>query len=671
MANSHETRKKQNARSTASNSKQARKFNGSQRAAVAKEKAGQAATGILGSLIELIRSSRVALLVTIVLALVLFGGLFDFVANYGKAYSGVTVGGLDISGLKADQIEELVGKEYAERLNSAGVSIYANQDAFSDRVSDYEFIDSEDISVEEERAARRAWSTDAASLQAYIDYEKLVGEAMSIGRENPFDRLALFFQSRNIEIPLNFNEAIIESLANEIDLSIGEPLQNYGVEVVDGYVAVTEGRDGNMVNRTVFKHQITEQLLSPDADNRAFVVETEFTPVQISQEAAQACADHISDVISSGIVFSCEGREWTADTATLGSWIQTPLSQNQDGTYALAPSFAFQAARTSVLSHIQPNYVGGEGHVRFVNKNGNIFVHATAEGTFPLVGDALEELNIKLFGNKSEGEGAPAQPDEALRVELGTAEIPGEMTLEEALSFGIISPISEFETEYTSGAFERNTNIHLAADLLDNSIVPANGGVWSFNKTAGECNAEKGFLEAHAIAGNTLIDEIGGGICQVATTVFNAVYEAGYPIVERHNHTIYFSSYPQGRDAAISWPSPDLKWENNSPSDILLRMSYTDTTVKAILYGENMGYVVESEEGEKQPGAAFSTVYETDDSLYPGTEYIRTYGYDGHTVTVTRNVYDSQGELLISDEFTSVYSPQNTIIVRGPSSSTQ
>ena len=289
----------------------------------------------------------------------------------------------------------------------------------------------------------------------------------------------------------------------------------------------------------------------------------------------------------------------------------------------------------------------------------------------PLVGDALEELNIKLFGNTNEADEAPARQNEALQVELGTAEIPEEMTLEEALSFGIISPISEFETEYTSGAFERNTNIHLAADLLNNSIVPANGGVWSFNKTAGECNAEKGFLEAHAIAGNTLIDEIGGGICQVATTVFNAVYEAGYPIVERHNHTIYFSSYPQGRDAAISWPSPDLKWKNDSPSDVLLKMSYTDTTVKATLYGENMGYVVESEEGEKQAGAAFSTVYETDDTLYPGTEYIRTYGYDGHTVTVTRKVYDSQGELLTTEEFTSVYSPQNTIIVRGPSSSSQ
>ena len=669
MATSRGNNKKKSTRSSVSTTKQPNKLSGSQRAAVAKEKAGQAATGVLGSLIDLIRSSRAALLITIMLALALFGGLFDFIANYGKAYSGITVGGLDIGGLNAEQIEERVGQEYAGRLNSAGVSIYANQDAFNDRVSDYENIDSEDISVEEERASRRAWSTDAASLQAYIDYEKLVSEAMSIGRDNPFDRFALFFKSRDIEVPLNFNAAIIESLANEIDLSIGEPLQNYGVEVVDGYVVVIDGRDGDMVNRDVFKHQIAEQLLSPDADNRAFVVETEYTPVQITQEAAQACADHISQVISNGIIFSCEGREWIADTATLGSWIQTPLSHNQDGTYSLSPSFALQTARTSVLSHIQPNYAGGEGHVRFTEDNGNIYVHATSEGTFPLVGDALEELNIKLFGNKSDTSGAQVNPGETLRVELGTAEIPAEMTLEEALSFGIVSPISEFETEYTSGAFERNTNIHLAADLLNNSIIPANGGVWSFNKTAGECNEEKGFLEAHAIAGNTLIDEIGGGICQVATTVFNAVYEAGYPIVERHNHTIYFSSYPQGRDAAISWPSPDLKWENNSPSDILLKMSYTETTVKATLYGENMGYIVESEEGETQPGAQFSTVYETDDTLYPGTEYIRTYGYDGHTVTVTRKVYDSKGELLTSEDFTSVYSPQDTIIVRGPSTS--
>lgn len=629
----------------------------------------QASAGIFTSAFEAILSSRVALVIAIILILAALGCLVDFASNYGRAYKGVSIGDVDVSGMNASEIEDAVSQEYASRLSSAGVTIYANPDALNDRGSGYDYLSSEEISVEEARALRRAWPTDSASLQAYIDYDALINEALRCGRENPLERIDLFFNNQVLDVPVNFNEAIVESIAHEIDLSIGEPLQNYDVEIVDGYVAISEGYDGNMVNRDTLKANLAQQLLSPDADNRAFVVETEHTPVQIDRQSAQATADRINAIISDGIQFECEGRTWLADAATLGSWIQTPLTRLDNGDYVLAPSFAIQAARASVLGNIAPHYTNGEGHIRFSKTADEIVVRATSEGTFPLVGEALENLNISLFSDTgSADEAITKEAGQPLRVELGTADIPESMTLEEALSFGIISAVSEFETEYTSGAFERNTNIHLAADLLDNSIISANGGVWSFNDTAGECNAEKGFLEARAVSGNTLIDEIGGGICQVATTVFNAVYEAGYPIIERHNHSIYFSSYIEGRDAAISWPSPDLKWENNSPSDLLLVMSYTDSTVKAILYGEDMGYIVESEQGEIQEGTPFTTVYETDETLYPGAEYVRVYGYDGHSVTVTRNVYDPQGELLITDYFSSVYSPQNTIIVRGPSS---
>ncbi|MBQ9021116.1 MAG: VanW family protein, partial [Eggerthellaceae bacterium] len=426
-----------------------------------------------------------------------------------------------------------------------------------------------------------------------------------------------------------------------------------------GYASVTSGHDGDMINRQAFKDKIASLLISPESDNRSFVTETEFTPVAISRDEAQKTADLINDVISQGITFSCAGDTWFADASELGAWVQTPIVKHDDGSSSLAPSFALQTARTSVLTHIQPSYESDAGHIRFTNEGGEIKVQATSKGVFPLVGEALEQINIEFFSEVENG----SNPSRT--IELGTADIPEKMTLEEALSFGIITPISSFETEYTEGAFERNTNIHLAADLVNNSIVKADGGEWSFNGTAGECNAEKGFLEAGALTGGMLVDEIGGGICQVATTIFNAVYEAGYPIVQRFNHSVYFPNYPEGRDAAISWPSPDLKWRNDSPSDVLLVMSYTDSTITATLYGEDMDYRVESEEGEIIEGVKATTVYVDDDTLYPGVEYIRTNGSDGHSVTVTRKVYDSDDELIITDYFTSVYKPQNTIIVRG------
>lgn len=85
----------------------------------------------------------------------------------------------------------------------------------------------------------------------------------------------------------------------------------------------------------------------------------------------------------------------------------------------------------------------------------------------------------------------------------------------------------------------------------------------------GEANEEAGFQAAHAIINGEYDDAIGGGICQVATTVFNAVYEAGYPVTERRNHSLYISSYPTGRDAASAYPDLDLTWVNDGTSDVL------------------------------------------------------------------------------------------------------
>ena len=134
--------------------------------------------------------------------------------------------------------------------------------------------------------------------------------------------------------------------------------------------------------------------------------------------------------------------------------------------------------------------------------------------------------------------------------------------------------------------------------MLSNSIIKANGGTWSFNDTAGEATEDKGYQNAGAIVGGEYSDAIGGGICQVATTVFNAIYDAGYPITERHNHTLHIESYPEGRDAAIAYPYMDLVWQNDTSSDVILVMSYSNSSVTATLWGVDPGYEVSTDYGE-------------------------------------------------------------------------
>ena len=196
-------------------------------------------------------------------------------------------------------------------------------------------------------------------------------------------------------------------------------------------------------------------------------------------------------------------------------------------------------------------------------------------------------------------------------------------------------------------------------------MAPA-GGTWSFNGTSGECNAERGFLGAGAIIDGEYEDAVGGGICQVATTVFNAVYDAGYPVPTRYNHSLYIASYPAGRDAAVSWDELDLVWKNDGASDVLMRTSYTDTSVTVTLYGVDPGYRVSTNVGEWTEGEKHKTKTERDDSMAPGTSYVKTAGTDGRKITVIRTVASSDGSILHEDPFYSTYDPVTEVVVAGP-----
>ncbi|MDR2587243.1 MAG: VanW family protein, partial [Coriobacteriales bacterium] len=208
------------------------------------------------------------------------------------------------------------------------------------------------------------------------------------------------------------------------------------------------------------------------------------------------------------------------------------------------------------------------------------------------------------------------------------------------------------------------TNIQLAADLINNSFVEP-GGVWSFNDTTGECNAEKGFQQAKAIVEGEYVDEIGGGICQVATTIFNAVFDSGLPIAERVNHGFYLVAYPAGRDAAVSWRWPDLKFENDTGNWILITMSYTDSTVTCTLWGTNPGYRVETEDTGFTDRTDFETKEIENPELAKGEKHVKQEGVRGRTIVVTRYVYNSAGELLRKASFRSVYEPEKEIIEVG------
>jgi vancomycin resistance protein YoaR len=251
------------------------------------------------------------------------------------------------------------------------------------------------------------------------------------------------------------------------------------------------------------------------------------------------------------------------------------------------------------------------------------------------------------------------------RASLRLKQVRADLTTGEAERLGIRERISTFTTDMGTSSSNRIHNVQLMADYIDGTIVRP-GETFSFNESVGPRTAERGFREGQMIIGSLLLPSIGGGVCQTATTLFNNAFELGLPIVERHNHSFYISHYPMGRDATVSWGGPDFGFENDLESGILIKTSYTDSTLTFSFYGTDPKRRVVSATGERANWRSPKTTYALDPYAPRGS--VRTVSGSnqaGFDVTVTRKVYE-RGKLKRRDAFTSAYIAVGPTQIYGP-----
>ncbi|MCI9147708.1 MAG: vanomycin resistance protein VanB [Hungatella sp.] len=228
--------------------------------------------------------------------------------------------------------------------------------------------------------------------------------------------------------------------------------------------------------------------------------------------------------------------------------------------------------------------------------------------------------------------------------------------------------IGTYTTKTTSNK-KRNTNIRLACEALNGTIVQPGQEV-SFNDTVGERTAAKGYQGAAAYNNGEVVEEIGGGVCQVSTTLYNAVLRAGLKISVRRSHTFEPSYVTPGQDATVSWGGPDFKFINNSSTSVGIRAKYADQTVTISVYGipileEGVTYSLESTKiADLDPPAP---TYEEDQTLQPDQEVQKSAGTRGSRWE-TRLVV-KKGEEVISREVdhTTTYKGHAPVVKRNTS----
>ena len=175
--------------------------------------------------------------------------------------------------------------------------------------------------------------------------------------------------------------------------------------------------------------------------------------------------------------------------------------------------------------------------------------------------------------------------DTDVEIELDQA-VP-ELTTEEAQAYGIVeeigSPTAFGPTTRHPCCQNRVTNIHRIADLVRGAVI-APGTTFSVNEFVGRRTIEKGFATDGVIYDGVLTQDVGGGVSQFATTLFNAALYAGLDFGEYQSHSLYISRYPRGHEATISFPNPDLQIENNTPYGVMIWPEYTDTSITVRLF---------------------------------------------------------------------------------------
>jgi vancomycin resistance protein YoaR len=237
---------------------------------------------------------------------------------------------------------------------------------------------------------------------------------------------------------------------------------------------------------------------------------------------------------------------------------------------------------------------------------------------------------------------------------------PAQRTAEDARAMGVKETVSSYTT-YFGGVPNRIHNVELVSHLIDDTLIGP-GSTFSFNGTTGDRNAQKGFLEAPVIINGELTTGLGGGVCQVSTTVFNAAYEAGLNITARTNHALYISHYPQGRDATVNYPDVDLKFINDTGHWLLLRTYVSSSALTVNLYGTNPHRRVESETAPLVVDGPPPLEKVKDPTLTKGETVVEAAGSSPLSTSVHRTVYSAKDKLLYDTTWSSHYVGETRIV---------
>jgi vancomycin resistance protein YoaR len=454
------------------------------------------------------------------------------------------------------------------------------------------------------------------------------------------DRLG-FGESRNLDLRYRFDEQALTRALRPARRAVEVTPVEAGVRVgQNGALKVVRGKGGILIDRPALAGAL-QQL--PRLDGRLELPLRRVQPSADDASAQRALAaattlletPHEVVLLGHGYPIRRDALAKALDFAPDGGEVRLKLTR---------PAIRAEMHRLFGPAEVQPRNarfaVGSTGGVEIVDSSVGREVDADT------VRQALEQN--------------PSMEQIPVRI----ADIKPSFSTADAKKLGITDLVGEFTTPYDPGA-PRVTNIQRAAEVLDGFILGP-GETFSLNAVLGPRTIENGYVLAPQIEEGKLKDAVGGGVSQVATTLYNAAFMSGLRLVAHTPHEFWISRYPRGREATVSWGGPELVFANDWDAPLVMLLDAGDSSITVRFFSRGLKRRVEYGSDDPTDFKDPATRKVVDTTLQPGEQRVlQQSGSPGFTISYWRKVYKGQ-DLVANETFTTHYKPEDEILEVGP-----
>ncbi|QCX26757.1 VanW family protein [Nocardioides jishulii] len=534
----------------------------------------------------------------------------------GKVPRGTTVAGVAIGGSSAEEAEQRL------------------RDGLEDRVDQ-----PLELVVGDEKR-----SVTPAEAGLSVDYAGSI-EAAGGGSSWAPERLWTYFTGgHDLDAKVDLDEAAFDGLLDELGEEYGNLPVEGAVTFVDGRIRTTDPEPGQAIDAEVARKAFLTAYLGPSQE-----VELELEQQQPEIDEADVAAA-LNDFANAAV---SEPVELVFDETTVRlsprDYSKAIALETVDGV--LQPKL-----RPKQLKAVLADALAGDGgpvEATVALKNGKPVVVPDEPGV------AFEQKEVNdLFLDL-----VAAEPDKR-RATVEAEVARSDFRTDDAEALNIKEVVADVTTQFPYAEY-RNINIGRAAELINGTVLKP-GETFSMNDTVGERTRENGFTEGFMIADGVFKEDLGGGVSQMATTLFNGAFFAGLEDVEHKPHSFYISRYPVGREATVAWGSVDLRFKNDTDHGVLIEAKVTPATpssqgVVRVRMWSTKVWDIKAVTGDRYNFTPPKTRTMTTSSCVPNS------GYGGFEINVKR-VFRKAGESKVvrTENFHTTYTPSDTVVCKKP-----